>query len=480
MSLPNKLTSERNQKALLELCTKPGNDICADCKARNPRWTSWNLGIFICVTCASIHRKIGTHITKVKSVTMDMWTNEQVENMRNMGNIKSNAIFNPNEVRHPPPPDLEDSSRDSELEKYIRAKYEYRKYVDKTAFVASKLGPSRSASSITPRSASTPIRASTLPASSSSTTSSQPKASNPPPPPLPSSSQPSTNRPQQTRSVSQPLVSQQAAKPAAPPQPQKPQGGVWDDLIQLQDSKPTPTLPLQYSNGLSTPGAGMSIAMNPTGMGFQQQPLSAFATGQFTPSTQLTPSFQPQQQSYGQQLFANQPTVQTPGGMSSPIFHPQPQAGGLPQQQSSFLSPSPSIMSAPVTQTQFMTPSPSQQLLSHSPQIQTNGVGGFMTPSPQLQMGGGFSGGGAMNGLSHSPAPMMSMTPTGMPMQNQFGGSMMQQQQPLQQQGTSLQAFSQSMMSPAQFSAGMMNGGQGGFGNSFGMPQQQQQQWGTF
>ncbi|TEB32685.1 Arf GTPase activating protein, partial [Coprinellus micaceus] len=51
---------------------------CADCKARNPRWTSHNLGIFICMNCASIHRKLGTHITKVKSMTMDTWTKEQV------------------------------------------------------------------------------------------------------------------------------------------------------------------------------------------------------------------------------------------------------------------------------------------------------------------------------------------------------------------------------------------------------------------
>lgn len=56
-------------------------DLCADCKTRNPRWASHNLGIFIwyvvlppysraililcSVNCASVHRKIGTHISKV-------------------------------------------------------------------------------------------------------------------------------------------------------------------------------------------------------------------------------------------------------------------------------------------------------------------------------------------------------------------------------------------------------------------------------
>jgi len=35
-------------------------------------------GIFLCVRCAIIHRKIGTYITKVKSLTLDKWTPEQI------------------------------------------------------------------------------------------------------------------------------------------------------------------------------------------------------------------------------------------------------------------------------------------------------------------------------------------------------------------------------------------------------------------
>ena len=44
-----------------------------------PRWASWNLGCFFCLTCAGIHRRLGTHISKVKSVTLDSWTPEQIE-----------------------------------------------------------------------------------------------------------------------------------------------------------------------------------------------------------------------------------------------------------------------------------------------------------------------------------------------------------------------------------------------------------------
>ncbi|KAF7762466.1 hypothetical protein Agabi119p4_9059 [Agaricus bisporus var. burnettii] len=145
-SSTNKLTIERNQRLLLELASKPGNDVCADCKSRNPRWASHNLGVFICVGCASIHRKIGTHISKVKSLTLDSWTKDQVDKMREIGNVKSNAIYNPNEVRNPPPTVLDDPTRDNDLEQYIRSKYEYRRFLDKKALATSRLGPSRSAS----------------------------------------------------------------------------------------------------------------------------------------------------------------------------------------------------------------------------------------------------------------------------------------------------------------------------------------------
>ena len=43
-----------------------------------PRWASWNIGVFLCIRCAGIHRNLGVHISKVKSVNLDSWTPEQV------------------------------------------------------------------------------------------------------------------------------------------------------------------------------------------------------------------------------------------------------------------------------------------------------------------------------------------------------------------------------------------------------------------
>jgi len=43
-----------------------------------PRWASWNLGVFLCIRCAGIHRNLGVHVSKVKSVNLDSWTPEQL------------------------------------------------------------------------------------------------------------------------------------------------------------------------------------------------------------------------------------------------------------------------------------------------------------------------------------------------------------------------------------------------------------------
>ncbi|KAH6609531.1 hypothetical protein Trco_002877 [Trichoderma cornu-damae] len=118
----SKRQQARNEAVLQELVhSVPGNDQCADCHARNPAWASWSLGVFLCMRCAAIHRKLGTHISKVKSLSMDAWTNEQVDNMRKVGNLASNKIYNPENKKPSIPIDVDEA--DSAMERFIRQKY---------------------------------------------------------------------------------------------------------------------------------------------------------------------------------------------------------------------------------------------------------------------------------------------------------------------------------------------------------------------
>ncbi|KAI8332434.1 hypothetical protein BC941DRAFT_402556 [Chlamydoabsidia padenii] len=130
-----KAMQDRHERILNELLKIPGNEYCADCRSKNPRWASYSLGVFLCVRCAGIHRKMGTHISRIKSLSMDQWTVEQIESIKNGGgNIKVNNIVNPNPGKYPLP--LADDEGHA-MEKYIRNKWEKRAFMEKAT-----LGPS--------------------------------------------------------------------------------------------------------------------------------------------------------------------------------------------------------------------------------------------------------------------------------------------------------------------------------------------------
>lgn len=44
---------------------------CADCLTLGPEWCSLNLGVLLCSSCSGIHRSLGSHISKVRSLSLD-------------------------------------------------------------------------------------------------------------------------------------------------------------------------------------------------------------------------------------------------------------------------------------------------------------------------------------------------------------------------------------------------------------------------
>ena len=71
----------------------PKNKECADCCARDPRWASWNLGLFLCARCNGEHRNLGTHISRTRSLDLDDWTEEHLEAMEVVGNTNGDAYW---------------------------------------------------------------------------------------------------------------------------------------------------------------------------------------------------------------------------------------------------------------------------------------------------------------------------------------------------------------------------------------------------
>jgi hypothetical protein len=105
-----------------------GNDVCADCPVRDPEWASINMGITLCLQCSGVHRSLGVHITKVRSLAMDEWPASRLDLMKHVGNNLFNRVWEGGlgaEDQHLRP---EASADRATLDSYIRAKYVDKKY----------------------------------------------------------------------------------------------------------------------------------------------------------------------------------------------------------------------------------------------------------------------------------------------------------------------------------------------------------------
>ena len=70
LTWPRLLRDEEVQRIL----SVPGNDRCADCgHAAPPSWASLTYGVVLSSHAAGRHRSLGTHISRVLSLTLDKW-----------------------------------------------------------------------------------------------------------------------------------------------------------------------------------------------------------------------------------------------------------------------------------------------------------------------------------------------------------------------------------------------------------------------
>ncbi|KIE03698.1 stromal membrane-associated protein, partial [Metarhizium majus ARSEF 297] len=120
---PSADRAAQNQATIKNLLRLEPNKVCADCKRnKHPRWASWNLGVFVCIRCSGIHRGMGTHISRVKSVDLDSWTDEQMQSILSWGNARANKYWEAKlAAGHAP--------SEAKIENFIRTKYELKRWV---------------------------------------------------------------------------------------------------------------------------------------------------------------------------------------------------------------------------------------------------------------------------------------------------------------------------------------------------------------
>ncbi|XP_051010267.1 arf-GAP with GTPase, ANK repeat and PH domain-containing protein 1 isoform X10 [Acomys russatus] len=122
----SRLTSQSEAMALQSIRNMRGNAHCVDCDTQNPNWASLNLGALMCIECSGIHRNLGTHLSRVRSLDLDDWPMELIKVMSSIGNELANSVWEESSQGRTKP--SLDSTRE-EKERWIRAKYEQKLFL---------------------------------------------------------------------------------------------------------------------------------------------------------------------------------------------------------------------------------------------------------------------------------------------------------------------------------------------------------------
>ncbi|KDO30074.1 hypothetical protein SPRG_05265 [Saprolegnia parasitica CBS 223.65] len=114
------------------------NGQCADCGTSPSEWVSINIGAFLCIECSGIHRSLGVHVSKVRSLILDSWDVTVLELLRtHLGNAAVNRVWEasiaPGWVKPTP------QAPRNEKEKWIKAKYEFCGFRDHVSVTPSDL-----------------------------------------------------------------------------------------------------------------------------------------------------------------------------------------------------------------------------------------------------------------------------------------------------------------------------------------------------
>ncbi|KAG1696235.1 hypothetical protein DVH05_018781 [Phytophthora capsici] len=119
------------QQSVIDELTE-ANPRCADCGQEPAEWVSINIGCLLCIECSGIHRSLGVHESKVRSLALDSWDMSLLTLLRDeLGNDIVNSVWEhtiPDGWTKPCPTTTRD-----EKARFIKAKYHFHGFAEPDA-----------------------------------------------------------------------------------------------------------------------------------------------------------------------------------------------------------------------------------------------------------------------------------------------------------------------------------------------------------
>ena len=114
---------KKSHAELQRIRWRPDNAKCADCSNTPTVWAIVNHGVFVCLRCASVHRSLGTHISKPKGCTGTyLWGPDELAAMRPGNRAANLALLGDSAARLTP--DVSDAA----LREHLVDKYEKKRW----------------------------------------------------------------------------------------------------------------------------------------------------------------------------------------------------------------------------------------------------------------------------------------------------------------------------------------------------------------